>query len=214
MEHKHNHSHQSKSRSSSKSSSKETLATDWSLISGRIPHMNDPRQDNKPFKITMNGTNENLLTTSTTVPVANGGVITTTIFPNFANLAVCFDQYRITSAEVWIIPQATNNSALMKTVVDYDNASVTATTAYFDSYTNCHTTTLANGHYRRFVPHIALAAYSGAFTSYSNVKMQWIDCVSSNVQHFGFKTYCDTTASGAIVLDLIVRAKFEFRNPI
>jgi hypothetical protein len=191
-----------------------TVQSDWSLVSGRLPHMNDPREDNKVFKVTLNGTNSSLFTTSTTIPSGVGGLITSALFPNFSDFGAAFDQYRIMSIEVWIIPQTTNSTALLKSVVDYDNAAITLTQAYFDAYTNCHTTTLQNGHYRKFVPHIAMAAYAGAFTSYANAAHQWIDCASTAVQHYGFKVYADITAAAAIPVEFFCRAKFEFRNAI
>ena len=45
----------------------------------------------------------------------------------------------------------------------------------------------------RVYPRISTAAYSGAFTSYTNTKAPWIDCNSPTVQHFGMKFGIDAT---------------------
>jgi hypothetical protein len=191
------------------------VATDWSLSAGRLPHMNDPRVDNQVYKFIENATTDAFLTTSTTVPVASGFVWNLNNLPNVTPYTTLFDQYRIDSIEAWVVPQAQNLTALIKTVVDYDNSSTTATAAYFDAYPNCHTTTLANGHYRKFRPHMATAAYqAGGFTAYKNEPSNWLDCAYPAVTHFGLKIYTEATSAAAIPVDVITRMKVSFRNKI
>jgi len=202
-------------------SSKQTQQTDWSLLSGRWPHMNDPHKDNQTYNFIETDTQVNLMTTSTTISQAFGTYAALNGLPNQANYSALFDQYRIVQVEVWIVPQIggsggvlLNAGSLMKTVVDYDNTTTTATQATFDDFTNCHTTGIQSGHYRRYTPHIAVAAYSGAFTSFSNVPAPWIDCASPGVQHYGLKIYTDATPLGAIGIDVITRYHIQFRNKI
>lgn len=193
-----------------------TTAADWSMVSGRVAHMNDPREDGRVFNFVESTTQESAFSSSTSIPVGVGAYITLGGLPNATTYAALFDQYRITQVEIWAMPTgsvAPEESALFKSVVDYDNTTTTATTSFFDSYSNTHTTTLLNGHYRRFSPHIAMAAYGGAFTSYANKSMQWIDCASTAVQHYGVKYYIDTTTA-VVPVDLIWRVWIQFKNKI
>lgn len=53
-------------------------------------------------------------------------------------------------------------------------------------------------------PRIAMAAYaSGAFTSYANMKPQWIDCNSPSVQHYAFKGVFEVFAPSTSVASLV-----------
>jgi hypothetical protein len=133
----------------------------------------------------------------------------------FTNALACFDQYKIDLIETWLVsrdPTAVNNSnpGLLATCVDLDDATVPTSFNVIQSYGSSLTTSGAAGHYHRWVPHIAVAAYGGAFTSYSNMGPQWIDSGSPAVQHYGLKLAALPTGS-AIATDLIVRATVTFR---
>jgi len=202
-------------------SNKQVQQTDWSLLSGRWPHMNDPHLDNTTYNFIETDTQVGLLNTSTSISQAFGTYSALNGVPNASNYAALFDQYRIVQVEIWIVPQIggsggilLNAGTLLKTVVDYDNTTTTATQAYFDDFANCHTTGIQSGHYRRYTPHVATAAYSGAFTSFSNVPAPWIDTASNSVQHYGLKIYSDATPLGAISVDVITRYHLQFRNKI
>jgi len=109
-----------------------------------------------------------------------------------ASLAVVFDQYRITELEVWLMPRdsaaATSSSqALLYSVIDLDDGTPLTTPGQFGDYTSCVTSEIDQGHYRHFIPHVAMAAYSGAFTSFANVASPWIDTSSPSVIHYGVK---------------------------
>jgi hypothetical protein len=195
---------------------RRTVAEDWSMASGRVTHMNDPKEDSKVFSFVESATQESAFSTSTTVPIATGTFFSLSGLPNATAYASLFDQYRICQIELWALPTgsaAVEQTGLFKSVVDYDNTATTATTSFFDGYSNTHTSTLANGHYRRYTPHVAIAAYSGAFTSYANRSMQWIDCASTTVQHYGVKYYTDVTSS-VVPIDLVYRVWIQFRNKI
>lgn len=131
--------------------------------------------------------------------------------PNYTEFTALFDQYKITGIKIRLIPEQ-NQQALgvgvfnippIYTVIDYDDD--TALTAITDAmqYQNCkiHTTISGSQIVRFFRPHIAVAAYSGTFTSYMNKSMQWIDSASPDTRHYGFKiivaaiTTLDTTFS-------------------
>jgi len=123
----------------------------------------------------------------------------------------------IDEAEVWIYPQTSiaANSAyhgLLSSVIDVDDSTNLTTTSQADSYQSVRTAESTNTHYRHFVPHCAVAAYGGTlFTSYANQKLQWIDCASNTVPHYGVKLA--SSATGAIVTyDLRVRFRIHFKN--
>jgi len=133
------------------------------------------------------------------------------------NFQAIFDQWRIAQIEVWLVPTGgnfssagTNTSGKMYTVIDYDDANTLGTVAAAMNYQNVTQTTSNQGVYRRFKPHNAVAAYSGAFTSFQNVVNQWCDSGSPNIQHYGFKAIWSTLQ--ATSWDLEYRLWYQFRN--
>lgn len=59
---------------------------------------------------------------------------------------------------------------------------------------------------------MAVAVYSGAFTSFANAPSSWIDSGSPNVQHYGLKAAVTATAA-VQTYNLQVRARVSFRQP-
>jgi len=137
--------------------------------------------------------------------------------PQASSFEAIFDQYRISAIECWLIPRTTSlagasaNAGLLATVVDYDDNSSTTVLNDLLQYSNVVVGSGLDGHYRHFVPHIAMGAYSGAFTSFANVEKQWIDCGSPGVYHYGIKVVWTVTDS-VYTLDSMFRLHFEFRN--
>jgi len=66
-------------------------------------------------------------------------------------------------------------------------------------------------HVHTFVPSVAAAAYSGAFTSYMNVVAPWIESSSSSVQHYGVK-YALTISPATFAYDVTARVHFQFKT--
>jgi len=85
-------------------------------------------------------------------------------------------------------------------VIDYDNGTALTSTAAAREYDNCMILTPAESGERIFIPRMALAAYSGAFTSYANVEPQWIDTASTGVIHYGLKYFIPAVTSGQTML--------------
>lgn len=175
--------------------------------------MNDPKIDNKVYRFTLNGFVNAAYATSITVPTFGAGFITLAGLDGSASKLAVFDQYRIIQLELWLIPQGTTPGSMWHSVVDYDNATAPTTLGQVRSYSNCHTTSLNNGHYHKFVPHVATAVYKGAFSGFSNQARQWIDSANNDVQHYGWKVGFETTPGGVIGIDVLYRAVVEFRNP-
>jgi len=111
-----------------------------------------------------------------------------------------FDQYRIGLIEVLIEPVVTEVTAPGSDVGEYISAvdidDANAPTAYADmgSYSTAVQTRGTQSHYHRFVPTVAVAVYSGAFTSFAATTSMWLDCGSPAIQHYGLKVA--TAASG------------------
>jgi hypothetical protein len=157
----------------------------------------------------------------------NNGTITfvATSAQNFANLATVFDQYRIRVASVSFTPQITVSSLVaglgstitnprIYTCIDLDDTGA-VTQATIQQYDSCVITPPCNGVCRALRPHIAVAAYSGTFTSYMNVVDQWIDVASSGVIHYGVKYVVEPAMTGQTVLqayDVDVTLFMEFRS--
>lgn len=127
-----------------------------------------------------------------------------------------FDQYMIDEAEVWIMPQpsvaaSSNNYGILKTVIDLDDSTSLGSLTAADEYSSVVVSEATQGHYRHFIPHVALAAYSGSFTSYANRSHQWIDAASTGVQHYGVKVAIGLTGT-PITYDLHIRWHAKFRS--
>jgi hypothetical protein len=172
-----------------------------------------PRRDNLVYRFT-----ERYLTTgitsSTTLTVTGAYYFLVNSLNNLSALTSLFDQYRIAKVEMLFIPQiilTNGNSGRFTTVIDYDdNGSPGSENSLFE-YQNALTCSGADGQYRTFVPHAAVALYSGAFTSYGNVPSPWIDAASATVQHFGLK-YAWSPTDSTLKFDVMVQFHTEWRN--
>jgi len=130
-------------------------------------------------------------------------------------LGAIFDQYRIAQVECWIIPRVTPGVTAPTewgSVIDFDDATNLGAYGALDAYETNVTSTIYQGHYRRFIPHIALAAYSGsAFTDYANATAPWLDCSSDDIPHYGIKMAFQTATSSSSI-DVHYRFMLQFRN--
>jgi hypothetical protein len=153
------------------------------------------------------------LVTSASVVSSATSTFVLSSFTSFTQYTNAFDQYKIYQIECWLDLSGNQDASLgeLVTVVDLDDGnSITGPSAILDKQ-GALVSTGAPGRYHRWAPHVAVAEYSGAFTSYGNVPSTWIDSLSPNVQHFGFKA-----AGGVGVIatyNLTVRAVIGFRAP-
>lgn len=115
---------------------------------------------------------------------------------SYSEFTALFDQYRIERIETTFFPTVTEigaastwvNSYLL-TAIDYDDANTYSSVNDALQVATASITPITKQVTRTFVPRVALAAYSGTFTSYAQAPpMQWIDCASPGVQHYGLKT--------------------------
>lgn len=151
------------------------------------------------------------------------------IFPNYnyalqyltaySEFTALFDQYRITRIETTFMPTITEISALgsftnsyLLTAIDYDDSNAYATLNDALQVATASITPLTKPVTRGFSPRLALAAYSGTFTSYAQAPPgQWVDCASPGVQHYGLK--CAVPLTGSIQTWRVLHRYFlEFRR--
>jgi len=156
-------------------------------------------------------------TTSTTVPTYWSTYFAISGFSQSSEYLALFDQYRIDMIEVWLEP---NNSASvsdngigsLSSCIDVDDANTPTSVASVQAHQNCLVTSGYTGHYHKWKPHMAVAVYSGTFTSFSNAPAAWIDSASPGVQHYGLKCSAITTTA-VIGYSYTCRLQVSFRSP-
>jgi len=136
---------------------------------------------------------------------------------NSSNFAAIFDQYRFLAIRATLIPRVNNipysySSPPLYTAVDYDNNSAVGVNA-IRAYSNCLESQWYERVERVFKPHLAIAAYNGAFSGYANQQDEWIDSTSTGVSHYGLKWATEQTTS-VYSIDLELEYWLEFRNII
>jgi len=197
--------------------SKKLLAdgTCWSAQSGSIPGMKAPQPEPNTYRIHQMLEGAPLLTTGVTPQFGEIGVTLSTL-TDASTLEGLFDQYRIPLVEVWLIPSletAADLTNVYVSCIDYNDANALSSVASGMNFDTAVVSNLSQGQYRCFVPHIAIAAYAGAFTSFANETAPWIDTGSPSVVHYGLKVAAEATVN-ATVLRYMARIHFEFKNVI
>jgi hypothetical protein len=137
-----------------------------------------------------------------------------------------FDQYRIDCIRFSVLPQnnaiglvtnSTTSLVPLYHVIDYDDANALGSATAALAYNNCVTLSPGESLERTFRPRMALAAYSGAFSSYANVDPVWIDVVSTGVQHYGAKIFIPQATVAQTLLqtwDVVIEYWISLRNAI
>jgi hypothetical protein len=212
-------------RRGSKARRAKSLAGDgttWAPASQGIPHMKYRFPDNKEFKYIQTAESLGALTQSNVGFVGIAFSTSSSAINQFSSFSAIFDQYKLEMVELWIIPRhpnpesasATANYGLLYSVVDYDDSTTLTSSTLYEQYENCAVCSTINGQYRKYIPHMAIASYGGAFTQYANVPFDWIDCSSTGTIGYGVKlgvSTCDV-AGDANVFDLVYRVHVSFRN--
>jgi len=140
-----------------------------------------------------------------------------TELPNYTEFTALYDQYRIIQATVNFIPGAgvTQSTAInnLITVVDYNDAVNLGVPVNAVQYPSLMESNPGSFVERTVNPHMATAAYSGAFTSYTNQYGVWIDASSPSVQHYGVKYLVDTSPTAVTAAwTVLVQVVFQVRN--
>jgi len=175
------------------------------------------RFDNEVFNVIQSYQAANI-TSSNSVVVGTSYYFALSQIDQYASFQTVFDQYRIKMVEVTFIPgsnsqvTAANNQGLFTTVIDYDDASTLTTVGQALDFSNSLTGEGFQTQRRVFIPHSAVASYSGSFASYQNEVDQWQDAQYPNVQHYGIKTVWTPTSTASCVMSVLVRMWVQFRN--
>lgn len=156
----------------------------------------------------------NFVATSSVAPTFGSVAVQLSMFADFATYTSLFDQYRILEVEAWFTPFAAQGATVFGTqtyAVDLDDVNVPVTIASVAEAQSSVISDGGSGTYIRWCPHMAVALFSGAFTSYGNEPAGWIDSASPNVQHFGVKAAYGTTNS-SVSYTCHLKARVSFRS--
>jgi hypothetical protein len=154
-------------------------------------------------------------TTSVSVPTYAAISFPLGGFTGYSSYTSVFDQYKVLQIEAWIEPadnQGTTVPALLATCVDLDDANTPGAFQVVADHQGALVGLSNAGRYHKWVPHVAIAAYSGTFTSYGNVPPIWIDSASTNVQQYGLKAAIGVSPS-SYSFYITARAVVQFRAP-
>jgi len=168
------------------------------------------------FRCTRSRSTLNFFTSSITVPTYSSVAFSLSDLPGYAEFVGLFDEYRITKVEIWMIPRATESTTnvgfgMVASCVDYqDNATVASYNELLE-HENVVQSQGTQGIYHSWTPNVAVAAYSGAFTSYSSVPSAWIDVNSPSVYHYGYKMAAAVSPTVQI-FDASYKYWLEFRH--
>jgi len=154
---------------------------------------------------------------SITVPTFTSNNFTLNSLDQVSSLVAVFDQYMIANIRIQLIPRANVvdgtivNSGLFTSLIDLDDVASLSTIGQAQDFQTALSSRGTETHVRTFKPRVAIAAYSGAFTSYANMGAQWIDTSSTTVQHYGIKTAW-TATSIILTYDAVITFLVKFRN--
>jgi len=158
----------------------------------------------------------NVLTTSGSIPQNVGQFFVLSQFARYSQYLTVFDQYCFDEIEVWIEPNISQGvpvtAAILATAIDLDDANAPSTLDEVAAKQQSLVGEGLQGRYHRWVPHVSLAAFSGAFTSYTSSEAMWLDSASPSVQHYGLKL-ASTASGNPITYSLSARATVSFRSP-
>jgi hypothetical protein len=136
-------------------------------------------------------------------------------FDRYTEYTSLFDDYKIEEIEVRLTLVTASGSVAAEgfqfaSCIDRDDAAAPTSFPQVVAHQNSFETTGVKGHYYRFVPYMATAAYSGAFTSYTSIPPVWLDCASPSVSHYGIKLIIQASSSPVVSVYVDTRARVRF----
>lgn len=147
-------------------------------------------------------------------------------FNGSATLEALYDRYRLRWVKAEVFPRQNSVDAAQLTgtytgspslvsVVDKDDDTTPASYNELLQYNNTKTHQFDKPFSRTFKPYAALAAYSGAFTSYaSSSDKTWFDVASPDIRFYGFKLgtfpYSAANNGDSPIWDVIFTMYLEF----
>jgi len=153
------------------------------------------------------------LTSSNTTSTGTGFYCALSALAGYTDWAACFDAYKILQIRMYFQPTGTAiASAPIQSAIDYDDYSA-PTAGVLEQYDSFQTVPFGQYFERTFNPRIAVAAYSGAFTSFANQRAGWLDIASPNVQHYGLKIYIPVVNTvSSMVVTAQVHCQFRYQR--
>lgn len=149
-----------------------------------------------------------------TVPSGISYYFTLDSLPDYTDFTNLFDQYKIIQAKCIYTPNSDSDTLtvpnVIYTCIDHDD-DVAPSLPDILQYQTMQTNEVTDTFVRVVNPCISLAAYSGAFTSYTSTYGMWLDCASASIRHYGLKAYVfgapSLTALGAFTFQVTVSFK-------
>jgi hypothetical protein len=140
-----------------------------------------------------------------------------TQLPSYTEFTTLFDQYRISRLEYTFLPYFTIGTPtayapFIATAVDYDDGTAPASFGAIQQYENSRVISAYRQFAASFQPHIAVAAFGGAFTSYANNRPGWIDSASPSVEHYGLKYVIGQCSGSAQSFRVVGRVIIQTKN--
>jgi hypothetical protein len=133
-----------------------------------------------------------------------GGVDTLTAYsfalttvPDSGDFTGLYDQYRILQISVEFLPTSQSGGGPLLTAIDYDDAGTPPSVNELLSHSTLMKVAPGSGIVRTFQPRIAVAAYSGVFTSFAQLTSPWLDNASNGILHYGLKAAIPTVVGNA-----------------
>jgi len=156
-------------------------------------------------------------TTSTGAIVYAALGINLSQFNNVTEYTALFDEYKFDQIEVWVdsgeVMSSSVGSTEFYTAIDLDDANTPTNVTQVSGKQGAVVSMTGTAHYHKWRPHVAVATYSGTFTSFGNAPSFWIDCASPAVAHFGLKASTNGFDGQIRVYNALIRAKISFRSP-
>lgn len=163
------------------------------------------------FKRTMEGWYNPGVGTEANLVASSSAAVTRGLYFRFGDLSNTtdftglFDQYKITGIRVKLIPAqnaapptiSSTTNAVLYIAADYNDYTAPVSSSDVLEFQNVKTYGFNETVDYYFKPKVALAAYSGVFTSYA-ASNPWIDIGSPNVQHYGLKIYIPGVSANSI----------------
>lgn len=141
--------------------------------------------------------------------------------PNYTEFTQLFDEYKICAVKVKFMPLqsetntgTTTNYQMMPffTVIDPDDTTAPADLNTLFQYESLKAHFPLRPFSRYIKPRMSVGAYSGAFSSYANVKPGWVDASSPSVQHYGLKIGLAATPNVVYSWQMILTYYMKFRT--
>lgn len=216
-------------RTSSKTWGKKKARTNEFAFSGnKIPRISRILRDQGDRIIVPVTRTVTLVANAAYTAPANYGALSFKLsdLPNYTEFTALYDEYRFKAAKVHFVPTLPVNMPVEASGTTSGTATVPALYTWIDNDDNTAPTAITQGQQfssfkahgllnqmrvRSVVPECSTALYSGTFTSYGQVKNQWIDNNSPSVIHFGLK-FGIINASNYGAFDVVITYYLEFRK--